>query len=436
MRRVFWAGLLTLLLAMSAMAAKLSWTIENAAGEPQDGLTLQLKVAGTSTVVASTTAGTILDNGDGSYITSDHLASGEYSVYSGSGSGTLVPALAYLSHVDPVDVPTGLPVALTEGGTGATTASAARTNLGLAIGSQVQGWNAHLDRWNTLSAAALAGSADYFPYWNTTTDAWTNATASAARTALGLSIGLHVQAYDADLTTLGALGSGARAALELTPGVHVQTYSANLTTLAAGGSDARTFLGLGIGTHVQAHDADLDALAGIAFSEGTGYRFPVAVIGDSWYGVTAAVFRTNAGLAIGSDVQAHHSALDAIASGVDAPPAIVSFPVATDGTMAMTDAEDTRTALELGTAAVEDVTATGESSKVAMFTGDSGGGGLVLPTRTSHLTANSTNLGKTYIMQPSSNTLSSGSWGIYTIGKNSNGIAYTYEVKTLVETTW
>lgn len=60
-------------------------------------------------------------------------------------------------------------------------------------------------------------------------------TAAGARTNLGLAIGTDVQAYDADLTTLGA-----------------------------GGASSRSFLGLTIGTNVQAYDPQLSDVAGLA----------------------------------------------------------------------------------------------------------------------------------------------------------------------------
>ena len=46
-----------------------------------------------------------------------------------------------------------IPVPVADGGTGATTASGARTNLGLAIGTNVEAWNAHLDQLAAITPA-------------------------------------------------------------------------------------------------------------------------------------------------------------------------------------------------------------------------------------------------------------------------------------------
>ena len=70
-------------------------------------------------------------------------------------------------------------VAVANGGTGATTDSQARTNLGLSIGSNVQAWDANLDQ-----IAALSPTADNFIVGNGT--AWTLETPANALASLGV----------------------------------------------------------------------------------------------------------------------------------------------------------------------------------------------------------------------------------------------------------
>ena len=112
----------------------------------------------------------------------------------------------------------GTDVLVGDGGTGASTASAARTNLGLAIGSDVQAHAAVLDATTALAdvtdatnvvaaGAYVAGGTDV-----AVLDGGTGAsTESAARTSLGLEIGVNVEAFDATILKDADIGSTVQA---------------------------------------------------------------------------------------------------------------------------------------------------------------------------------------------------------------------------------
>jgi hypothetical protein len=93
---------------------------------------------------------------------------------------------------------TATDVAVLHGGTGASNASDARTNLGVAIGSDVQAYDAQLADVAGLTPADgkfIVGDGSNFVVEDGAT----------ARASLGLTIGTHVQAYDAQLADVAGL---------------------------------------------------------------------------------------------------------------------------------------------------------------------------------------------------------------------------------------
>ena len=124
------------------------------------------------------------------------------------GSGVVTSSLTSVGTITSGTWQAGT-VAVTYGGTGATTQSGARTNLGLAIGSDVQAYDADL-----AAIAGLSTAADRLPYFTGTATADLAIFTSYARTLLD----------DADASTArGTLGLGS-----------ISTQNSNSITITGG----------------------------------------------------------------------------------------------------------------------------------------------------------------------------------------------------------
>lgn len=173
--------------------AKLQFTLIDSGGTPQAGQTVRIKISGTSTIVASTVSSdtggtaTIVDNGDGTYITDD-----DYSTYLSSGNlitGTYdiykdaTIEIEGYPHIAPTDVGSALLAA--NNLSDVASAATARTNLGLAIGTNVQAWSTWLDTAASLfSTWDVWGGANSFLSYNGS--GFVYLSAGSTRTALGL----------------------------------------------------------------------------------------------------------------------------------------------------------------------------------------------------------------------------------------------------------
>ena len=116
-------------------------------------------------------------------------------------------------------------LAIGDGGTGATTASAARTALGLAIGTNVQAFDAQL-----TDIAGLTPTDSNFIVGNGSN--FILESGATARASLGVAIGSQVQAYDADLDNLSGCQSGGSAALAALTEAEIQILDGATVTTA------------------------------------------------------------------------------------------------------------------------------------------------------------------------------------------------------------
>ena len=224
-------------------------------------------------------------------------------------------------------------LAVADGGTGASDAATARTNLGLAIGSNVQAYDAGLQ-----SIAGLTTSANQMIY-TTASDTYAttsltaagraildDADAAAQRTTLGLAIGSDVQAYDAGLQSISGLTTSADQMIYTTAS---DTYATTSLTAAgraliddADAAAQRTTLGLGT---IATQDANSVSITGGSITGITDLA-----VADGGTGASdAATARTNLGLAIGSNVQAYDVALQSI-SGLTTSPNQMIYTIAPD----------------------------------------------------------------------------------------------------------
>lgn len=146
------------------------------------------------------------------------------------------------------------PLSIAKGGTGASTAPAARASLGLTIGSAVQAWDADLD-----ALAALSGTNTI--YYRSGANTWAGVTIGGMLSFVAGTLNVG----DAELTALAGLTSAADKVPYFTGAgtAAVADFSSLARTLVGNTTNTqmRSTLGVVIGTDVQAYDADLAALA-------------------------------------------------------------------------------------------------------------------------------------------------------------------------------
>ncbi|MEO9869102.1 tail fiber domain-containing protein [Ekhidna sp.] len=221
-------------------------------------------------------------------------------------------------------------LSIANGGTNADNTTDARTNLGLTIGTDVQGFDAGLN-----SIAGLTTVTDQMLYL-TGSDAYATTSltgfsrtllddidASAAQATLGLSVGTNIQGFDAGLSSIAGLTTAANRMI-YTDGAdsYATTPLTGFARTLLDDTDEATFkstVNLETGTDIQAFDAGLNSIAGLT----TSTNQLIYTTASDVYATTsltsfartllddgnAATARSTLGLVIGTNVQAQDTDL-------------------------------------------------------------------------------------------------------------------------------
>jgi hypothetical protein len=148
-------------------------------------------------------------------------------------------------------------LAIDDGGTGASDASSARTNLGLAIGTDVQAYSSVLD-----GAITAFDTADAIAYSSASGVVASSSITSFGRTLIAQS-GATEARTELGLGSIALQNAGSVAISGGTISDITDLAIADGGTGASSAADARTNLGLAIGSDIQAYDAGLASIAGL-----------------------------------------------------------------------------------------------------------------------------------------------------------------------------